>query len=118
MKNTQENIYRVKSLMKLLNEQNITIDVDGKDNDPYDYKKTDGKFYTKKATNSDWVEVKDQNVINSIKEKYFPDTLSIDSNTELGVLSITSHSAPSISIFNKLILSQHESFIIFSNVVV
>ena len=81
MKNIQENITRVKSLMKLLNEQYITIKVDGKDNDPYDYKKEDGKFYTKKETNSNWVEVKDQNVINSIKEKYLPDTLSIDSNT-------------------------------------
>jgi hypothetical protein len=81
MKNIQENINRVKSLMRLLTEQDITINVVSKDNDPYEYQKVNGKFYTRKKTDSDWVEVKDQNTINSIKEKYIPDTLSIDSNT-------------------------------------
>ena len=81
MKNIQENITRVKSLMKLLNEQDFTITVDGKDNDPYDYRKRDGKFFISKDNWSTETEVKDQNVINSIKEKYIPDTLSIDSNT-------------------------------------
>jgi hypothetical protein len=81
MKNIQENIYRVKNLMKLLNEQDITINVNGKDNDPYDYKKENGKFFISKDDFSTQTEVKDQNVINNIKEKYIPDTLSIDSNT-------------------------------------
>jgi hypothetical protein len=81
MKNIQENITRVKSLMKLLNEQDITINVNGKDNDPYDYKKENGKFFISKDNFSTQTEVKDQNVINNIKEKYIPDTLSIDSNT-------------------------------------
>lgn len=81
MKNIQENITRVKSLMNLLTEQDITISVYGKDNDPYDYQKRNDKFFISK---DDWdteTEVKDQNVINAIKEKYIPDTLSIDSNT-------------------------------------
>jgi len=81
MKKIQENINRVKSLMNLLTEQDITIAVDGKDNDPYDYKKRDGKFFISKDNWSTETEVKDQNVINTIKEKYIPDTLSIDSNT-------------------------------------
>jgi hypothetical protein len=81
MKNIQENITRVKSLMKLLNEQDITINVYGKDNDPYDYQKRNDKFFISKDEWSTETEVKDQNVINTIKEKYIPDTLSIDSNT-------------------------------------
>jgi hypothetical protein len=81
MKNIQENITRVKSLMKLLNEQDITITVNGKDNDPYDYQKRNDKFFISKDDWSTETEVKDQNVINTIKEKYIPDTLSIDSNT-------------------------------------
>ena len=81
MKNIQENITRVKSLMKLLNEQDITINVNGKDNDPYDYQKRNDKFFISKDYFSTQTEVKDQNVINTIKEKYIPDTLSIDSNT-------------------------------------
>jgi hypothetical protein len=81
MKNIQENITRVKSLMKLLNEQDITISVNGKDNDPYDYQKRNDKFFISKDDFSTETEVKDQNVINTIKEKYIPDTLSIDSNT-------------------------------------
>lgn len=106
MKNIQENITRVKSLMKLLNEQDIAINVDGKDNDPYNYQKVNGKFYTKKATDSDWVEVKDQNVINDIKEKYIPDTLSIDSNTTFN---------ENILKYWKIFLRDYKSYITYEN---
>jgi len=59
----------------------ITIIVNGKDNDPYEYQKRNDKFFISKDSWNTETEVKDQNTINSIKEKYIPDTLSIDSNT-------------------------------------
>ena len=61
--------------------RDIWISVNGKDNDPYDYRKLNGEFFISKDDWDTQTEVKDQNVINTIKEKYIPDTLSIDSNT-------------------------------------
>lgn len=81
MKNIQENIYRVKSIMGLLTEREV-IEADPKGSDPYKYKKEDGKFYISKIDEDDWKEVTDTNVIKSIKEKYIPDTLTIDSPTK------------------------------------
>jgi hypothetical protein len=81
MKNIQENIYRVKSIMGLLTEREV-IEADPKGSDPYEYKKEDGKFYISKKDEDDWKEVTDTNVIKSIKEKYIPDTLTINSPTK------------------------------------
>jgi len=106
MKNIQENITRVKSLMKLLNEQDITINVNGKDNDPYDYKKRNDKFFISKDDFSTETEVKDQNVINTIKEKYIPDTLSIDSNTTFN---------EKILKYWKIFLRDYKSYITFES---
>jgi hypothetical protein len=105
MKNIQENIYRVKNLMKLLNEQDIWINVNGKDNDPYDYRKFNGeKFFISKDNFETETEVKDQNAINNIKEKYIPDTLSIDSNTTFN---------EKILKYWKIILRDYKSYITY-----
>ncbi len=58
-----------------------TIYAYAKGSDTYDYKKEDGKFYISKKDEFKWKEVTDPNVIKSIKEKYIPDTLTIDSPT-------------------------------------
>ena len=80
MKNLNENISRVKSIMGLITESDI-IFTEGKGSDTYDYKKEDGKFYISKKDEYKWKEVTDTNVIKSIKEKYIPDTLTINSPT-------------------------------------
>jgi len=80
MKNLNENISRVKSIMGLITESD-TIYAYAKGSDTYDYKKEDGKFYISKKDEFKWKEVTDPNVIKSIKEKYIPDTLTIDSPT-------------------------------------
>ena len=80
MKNLNENISRVKSIMGLITESD-TIIADAKGSDTYDYKKEDGKFYISKKDESEWKEVTDSNVIKAIKEKYIPETLTIDSPT-------------------------------------
>lgn len=80
MKNLNENISRVKSIMGLITESD-TIYAYAKGSDTYDYKKEDGKFYISKKDEFKWKEVTDPNVIKAIKEKYIPDTLTIDSPT-------------------------------------
>ena len=80
MKNLNENISRVKSIMGLITESD-KINAYAKGSDTYDYKKEDGKFYISKKDDFEWKEVKDPNVIKAIKEKYIPDTLTIDSPT-------------------------------------
>ena len=80
MKNLNENISRVKSIMGLITESD-TIYADAKGSDTYDYKKKDGKFYISKKDEVEWKEVTDPNVIKAIKEKYIPDSLTIDSPT-------------------------------------
>lgn len=78
MKNLNENISRVKSIMGLITESDIIY---AKGSDTYIYKKEDGKFYISKKNPIEYKEVKDPNVIKSIKEKYIPDTLTINSPT-------------------------------------
>ena len=80
MKNLNENISRVKSIMGLITESD-SIFPDAKDSDTYEYKKEDGKFYISEKDKDEWKEVTDPNVIKTIKEKYIPDTLTIDSPT-------------------------------------
>lgn len=80
MKNLNENISRVKSIMGLITESDI-ITVYAKGSDTYDYRKIDGKFYISKKDEYKFKEVTDPNVIKAIKEKYIPDTLTIDSPT-------------------------------------
>ena len=80
MKNINENISRVKSIMGLITESDTFIAY-AKGSDTYDYQKEDGKFYISKKYKSEWKEVTDPNVIKAIKEKYIPDTLTIDSPT-------------------------------------
>ncbi len=80
MKNLNENISRVKSIMGLITESD-TIYAYAKGSDTYDYKKEDGKFYISKKDEFKYKEVTDPNVIKAIKEKYIPDTLTIDSPT-------------------------------------
>lgn len=80
MKNLNENISRVKSIMGLITESD-KINAYAKGSDTYDYKKEDGKFYISKKDKFEYKEVKDPNVIKAIKEKYIPDTLTIDSPT-------------------------------------
>lgn len=80
MKNLNENISRVKSIMGFITESDI-IYAYAKGSDTYKYKKEDGKFYISKKDESEYKEVTDPNVIKAIKEKYIPDTLTIDSPT-------------------------------------
>ena len=80
MKNLNENISRVKFIMGLITESD-QITAKAKGSDTYDYRKEDGKFYISKKDESKWEEVTDSNVIKAIKEKYIPDTLTIDSPT-------------------------------------
>jgi hypothetical protein len=80
MKNINENISRVKSIMGLITESDI-IYAYAKGSDTYDYKKEDGKFYISKKDEFKYKEVTDPNVIKAIKEKYIPDSLTIDSPT-------------------------------------
>ena len=80
MKNLNENISRVKSIMGLITESDI-ITAYAKGSDTNQYKKKDGKFYIRKKDESEFKEVTDPNVIKAIKEKYIPDTLTIDSPT-------------------------------------
>ncbi|MFN9906994.1 MAG: hypothetical protein ACK56F_12890, partial [bacterium] len=73
--------------------------------DTYDYKKEDGKFYISKKDEFKWKEVTDPNVIKSIKEKYIPDTLTIDSPTNFTENQL---------IFWKIFLRDYKSSIIDS----
>jgi hypothetical protein len=83
----------------------IWINVNGKDNDPYDYRKFNGeKFFISKDNFETETEVKDQNAINGIKEKYIPDTLSIDSNTTFN---------EKILKYWKIILRDYKSYITY-----
>lgn len=60
-------------------QSNLIILAFGKGSDTYKYKKKDGKFYIQNENENEWKEVTDANVIKSIKEKYLPDTLTIES---------------------------------------
>lgn len=61
---------RMKEIMGIINEQVVT-DYDSK----YDYKKEDGKYYTKKKTSDSWIEAKGSS-LEAIKTKVFKDSSS------------------------------------------
>lgn len=85
MKNINENISRVKSIMGLLIENKV-IQVDAKDSD-YVYILDDGTFYSRlKGSSTPWVkyEVTDENEVKLIKEKYITNSLTVDSPTNFG----------------------------------
>lgn len=67
-KNILSEISRMKEIMGLINEQVVT-DYDSS----YDYKKENGKYYTRKKGSNNWIEAKGSS-LNSIKSKVFKDS--------------------------------------------
>jgi hypothetical protein len=72
------------------------------------YQKRNDKFFISKDSWNTETEVKDQNTINSIKEKYIPDTLSIDSNTAF---------SENILKYWKIFLRDYKSYITNANLI-
>jgi hypothetical protein len=65
----------IKLISKIISEQNIT---QGEGSDPYQYKEEGGKYFFAKKGTENWKEAKDNDAIDSIKNKYF------STNTKVG----------------------------------
>lgn len=67
---------------KLINESNLPDKTISLPNDPYDYKRENGKYYTKKKSSQTWIDVTGKNYETPIREKIFKDLKVDNKNIE------------------------------------